>query len=252
MDQSLKKSPAFITIEGGEGVGKSTLARDLAHWLRDLGHDVIETREPGGTMVAQRIRTIFLDPPPTEPLTARTELYLVSAARAQHVDYVLAPALAQGSWIICDRFHDSSRVYQGVLGGLDEGIVEALIAHSVRGLNPDLTLVLDCDEELALARLKGRGGSRHQDDHDGSRFDKSDLEGHRTIREAFKALAVRFPQRMCLIDASRPAPAIFSDAKSIIKSRLLDPRQSRLLDPKESLAPERRLQPERNIDKALK
>ena len=208
----------FITIEGGEGVGKSTFARAVAQCLRDRNIASLETREPGGTEVAQRIRALFLDPPAAESTTKRSELYLVSAARAQHVDHRLKPALASGQWVVCDRFHDSARVYQGVLGGIDGQILETIIAHSVNGLEPDLTFLLDCDEQVALNRLGARAGETAADHH-GNRFDQAGLSHHHTIREAFLVLARRYKQRIVVIDAASSTAAMVAAALSVLEHR---------------------------------
>ncbi len=190
----------FITIEGGEGVGKSSFSRALVDSLRSQGQDVVQTREPGGTPVADQIRSIFVSPPNDELLTPGAELCLVSAARAQHVEHVVRPALQRGAWVVCDRYADSTRVYQGLLGRVPTETLEAVIRFTTGELMPDLTFVLDCDVSISLARLKRRLPG--QDQSDVSRFDLATVQTHERLRQAFQLLAELYPQRVMLIDAS--------------------------------------------------
>ena len=129
----------FISIEGGEGVGKSTFTKAIVNYLRERGVEHISTREPGGTKVAQKIREVFVSPPKDEELNMMTELLLVNAARCQHVEKLIRPALSDNKWVICDRYVDSTMVYQGALGGVDQSCLKTLTEYATRGLMPDLT-----------------------------------------------------------------------------------------------------------------
>jgi len=191
----------FIVFEGGEGSGKSTQAARLAQYLRDKGLTVLETREPGGTPLAEDIRNVFKSVPKNgDTPTPRTELLLVMAARAQHIEKTIRPALAAGKWIICDRFLDSSYIYQGFRGGLEKSDIDAVAAPVVGDLQPDLTLVLRVDMDTAHERLKSRTGTE---------TDRLDAELIRdsTLHSAFEALTTsqtpypdgRVPKRI-LID----------------------------------------------------
>ncbi|MEY3901033.1 MAG: hypothetical protein RL189_339 [Pseudomonadota bacterium] len=172
----------FIVFEGGEGSGKSTQARLLAQFLRDKGLTVLETREPGGTPLAEDIRNVFKSVPKSgDTPTPRTELLLVMAARAQHIEKTIRPALASGAWVICDRFLDSSYIYQGFRGGLTKNDIDTVAAPVVGTLQPDLTLVLRVDLETAHQRLKDRPGSEND------RLD-SELLKDATLHAAFEAL----------------------------------------------------------------
>lgn len=192
----------FITVEGGEGVGKSTFCRLLCERLKNSGVSVHLTREPGGSPMADRIRQLFVAPPKEDPITPLGELYLISAARTQHVTQGILPNLQKGTWVLCDRFADSTRVYQGELGGLDPAMLENVISTSTGGLTPDVTFVLDCPAEVALGRIKGadttsgnRGGA--------SRYDDAALGTHKKMREAFAKLVARNSTRMISLDGSR-------------------------------------------------
>ena len=210
----------FITIEGGEGVGKSALTRGLVEALRARGHEVVATREPGGTPAADRIRAVFATAPADDPLAARTEALLVSAARAQHVERLVAPALARGAWVVSDRYADSTRVYQGTLLGLPADELETLIAYSTGGLAPDLTLLLDLGVTEARARLAGRGlGGAPQVDAV-TRYDEATTSDQERLREAFLALARRFPARFVTLDASVAPGGVLRAAVATVEARL--------------------------------
>lgn len=206
----------FITIEGGEGVGKSSLLSNLARILRARGLDVVVSREPGGTPGADRIRALFAVHDPADPWLPETEALLVSAARAQHVGRLIAPALDRGSWVLCDRFADSTRIYQGALGGMDRVKLESLIDASTGGLTPDLTLLLDCDVAIALERL----ARPHVDRQDAvRRFDAETREQHEKRRLAYQSLAKDFANRCCLVDASQAPDQVLSDVLEILRTR---------------------------------
>ncbi len=182
----------FITLEGVEGSGKSTQARHLADYLRGRGFDVLCTREPGGAPIAEKIRDLLLDPAHRE-LSPRAELLLYEAARAQHVDEVIRPALETGRVVICDRFADSTTAYQGAGRGLQADSLELLHGWATGGLRPDLTLVLDLPPEEGLRRA---GRVRRRD-----RLEQEPLDFHRRVREGFRELAEREPDRVRLLDA---------------------------------------------------
>lgn len=183
----------FITFEGGEGVGKSTQVRRLAEELTVAGRDVIITREPGGTPYAEAIRTVLLSP--ESPGDALTEALLFAAARREHVRALIEPALAAGKVVLCDRFTDSTRAYQG--GRLPEATIEGIIALATAGLTPDLTLLLDLSPEKGLARAKARGGDGKAD-----AFEREGLKFHADVRERFLELSEADPLRVAVVDAS--------------------------------------------------
>jgi dTMP kinase len=188
-------SGRFITFEGGEGAGKSTQARLLAEALRGAGRDVVVTREPGGTPGAEAIRSLLLDTdgPGWGP---RAEALLFAAARADHVERLIRPALARGAWIVCDRYLDSSRAYQGGAGGLCDADILALHAIGSEGLLPDLTVLLTLDAQAAQSRLRLRDAG--QSDRIGGR----DEAYHARVAEAFERFAAEAPERFVRIDAA--------------------------------------------------
>jgi dTMP kinase len=198
----------FITFEGGEGAGKSTQAGLLAERLRAAGIETVVTREPGGTPLGEAIRSLVLD---TQPVPV-TELLLFAAARAEHVAEVIRPALAHGTWVVCDRFIDSSRVYQGALGGVPRDLIDAIEARSVAPAFPDLTLVLDLPPETGLRRAAARGAL--------SRFDSRSEDYHRRLQDAFRDVARAEPARCLMIDADRAPDEIAGDVWSAVEARL--------------------------------
>lgn len=185
----------FITFEGGEGAGKSTQIEQLAASLREAGRDVIVTREPGGSAGAEAVRHVLLSGA-AEPFGAAMEAVLFAAARSDHVEQVIRPAIARGAVVLCDRFLDSSRVYQGVTGNLDADFMANLERVTVNGMKPDLTLILDIDPEEGLRRATARRGDDTPD-----RFEKETLSIHRRRRKAFLEIAKAEPQRCVVIDA---------------------------------------------------
>ncbi|MHB0776917.1 dTMP kinase [Halomonas sp. WWR20] len=190
----------FITLEGGEGVGKTTNADFVCRWLEAQGLDVLRTREPGGTPRAEAIRQLLLDPAPEEPLAPDAELLLMFAARAQHLESRIRPALAQGTWVVCDRFTDATFAYQGGGRGIDPQRIAILESLVQQGLQPDLTLLLDMPADVSHervdARLAGQGGQR-------DRFERERGAFFQAVREAYLARAREASQRFALIDASR-------------------------------------------------
>jgi dTMP kinase len=186
----------FITLEGGEGVGKSTQARLLTDALQRRGIAVLATREPGGTDGAERIRTLLLSNE-GEGWKARAEALLFAAARSDHVERLIEPALARGQWVICDRFIDSSRAYQGGGGGLDDAGIMVLHAIGSSGLLPDLTVLLEVSPDVASQRLAGRDGDA------ADRIAGRDARYHARVTAAFAGLAEREPGRFARVDGNR-------------------------------------------------
>ncbi|ORL66320.1 dTMP kinase [Pseudomonas putida] len=192
-------SGLFITLEGPEGAGKSTNREYLAERLREQGLDVVLTREPGGTPLAERIRELLLAPS-DEAIAADTELLLVFAARAQHLAEVIRPALARGAVVLCDRFTDATYAYQGGGRGLSQERIATLETFVQGALRPDLTLVFDLPVEVGLARAAARG-----------RLDRFEQEGQaffEAVRQAYLQRAGREPQRYRLLDAAQPLEAV--------------------------------------------
>src|SRR5256885_2354399 len=192
----------FITFEGGEGTGKSTHSTLLADRLKSLGTRVVLTREPGGSPGAEVIRHVLLSGV-AKPLGVETEALLFAAARGDHVRNTIEPALAQGVWVICDRFIDSTRVYQGALGHLDPRFIRALERVTVGDLKPDLTFILDVPAEVGLARAHKRRGERVAD-----RFEAESRAFHEALRDAYRRLAAEEPERCVAIDATEPKPTV--------------------------------------------
>lgn len=194
-DASLAKG-FFITFEGGEGAGKSTQIARLAGTLRAHHREVLVTREPGGSPGAEAVRHVLLSGA-AEPFGPVMEAILFAAARSDHVEQVIRPAVARGAVVLCDRFLDSSRVYQGVTGNLDPDFMAGLERVAINGMMPDLTLILDLDAEEGLRRATARRG----DDGGADRFEKESLDIHRRRREAFLSIAASEPRRCVVIDA---------------------------------------------------
>jgi dTMP kinase len=185
----------FITFEGGEGTGKSTQLQLLADRLRGQGGDVLTTREPGGTPEAEAIRNLLVHGN-SDSLSAEAEALLNYAARDHHLRHVIRPALAKGTTVICDRFMDSTRAYQGFAGGAAPSFIDALESAIVAATVPDLTLVFDLDPMIGLDRAKARGGA--------DRFERKGLEFHKKLRAGFLEIAKQHPARCKLVDASLP------------------------------------------------
>jgi len=194
----------FITLEGIEGAGKSTVAKALAAELGRHGIDVVLTREPGGTPLAERVRELVLARG-TESVDPVAELLLMMAARSLHLANLIRPALARGSWVICDRFTDATRAYQGAGRGLDATLIETLAAAVQRGLEPDRTLLLDVPVDVGLARA-------HQRAHGGDRFEDETRRFFERVRAGYLELARAAPGRCRVIDASVDAPAVIATA----------------------------------------
>lgn len=206
----------FVTFEGGEGAGKSTQIRRLAEALRARGLDVLLTREPGGSPGAEAVRHVLLSGA-AEAFGTRMEAILFAAARNDHVEEVIRPALRQGKIVLCDRFMDSSRVYQGVTGNLEADFIETLQRIAVDGVVPDCTLILDIPARLGLERAKKRSAATA----DGpDRFEKEELETHEKRREAYLDIAAREPERCHVIDATQNEDAIAAEILAIVDRRL--------------------------------
>lgn len=206
------RSGIFITFEGGEGVGKSTQIRRLADRLRRSGHDVLVTREPGGSPGAEAVRHVLLSGA-AESFGVRMEAILFAAARNDHIEEVIRPALETGAVVLCDRFVDSSRVYQGVTGNLEPGFIEALQRIATNGVMPDLTFILDLPAEAGLARARRRGGSDAPD-----RFEKEEVETHEKRRQAYLDIAAAEPRRCRIVDAGRPEDEIADEIFTLVET----------------------------------
>jgi dTMP kinase len=196
----------FITFEGGEGVGKSTQVKRLLANLNRVSIDAVRTREPGGTPQAEAIRSFILQGR-SESWGPGAEAVLFAAARLDHVNQLIVPNLRAGKWVISDRFHDSTRAYQGLTGGVDDRLIQGLEELALDGHTPDLTIVLDMDPEAAFRRVAAR---TLEDDLalTGDRFEKEDLEWHKRLREAFLAIAHNNPERCVVISAEQSEEAL--------------------------------------------
>jgi dTMP kinase len=212
----------FITFEGGEGTGKSTHSTLLADRLKSLGTRVVLTREPGGSPGAEVIRHVLLSGV-AKPLGIEAEAVLFAAARGDHVRNTIEPALAQGVWVVCDRFLDSTRVYQGSLGHLDPLFIRALERVTIGDLKPDLTFVLDVPAEIGLARASKRRGERVAD-----RFEAESRAFHEALREAYREIVAAEPGRCVAIDATEPKAAVAERIWKTVTERLVSTRVSSL------------------------
>ncbi len=201
----------FLTFEGIDGSGKSTQARLLAEHLRSVGRDVVLTREPGGSPGAEEIRRLVLEGDP-ERWSAETEILLFTAARRDHLERTIEPALADGKVVICDRFADSTRMYQGLSRGDLRGMVDEL-HNLVIGREPDLTLLIDMDPDTGLSRAKGRQGSEE-------RFEDFGPELQRQMRAGFLALAKEFSFRFRVVDGNRDMDSVAKDVTDIVMQAL--------------------------------
>ena len=199
---------AFIVFEGGEGAGKSTQAAALAELLQAQGRSVIRTREPGGTPAAEAIRGILLDPA-FAGLDDRAEALLFAAARGDHAQRVIRPALRRGEIVVCDRFMDSSMAYQGIARGLGPDVVANLSLGATDGLVPDLTVVLDIDPQVGLGRVSSP-----------DRLESEPLEWHRRVREGFVEIARRDPRRYLVLDAGRPPEDLATEIAQVVAALL--------------------------------
>jgi dTMP kinase len=206
----------FITIEGGEGVGKSTQIATLRDELSARGIDVVLTREPGGTPRAERIRELLLENS-SEPMPPSCELLLMFAARASHVENVIRPALARGAWVVCDRFVDATYAYQGGGRGFDLQLIATLEAAVLGTLRPDLTLLLDAPVEIARERARVRNEASGSAD----RFEREQRAFFERVREAYLDRARNEPQRICIIDATQSLDRVSEAIETAVRSRLI-------------------------------
>jgi dTMP kinase len=204
----------FITFEGGEGAGKSTQVASLAQRLRSLGLGVVMSREPGGSAGAEAIRHVLLSGA-AKPLGPHAEAILFAAARADHLRQTIRPAIERGQWVISDRFADSTRIYQGVLGNVEAKMIARLEKLTVGDLGPDLTIILDIPPEIGLARATKRRGDAPIDRFEGEAFDF-----HKKLREAYLDLAEREPERCAVINAGADPATVAEFVWSAVSTRL--------------------------------
>jgi dTMP kinase len=202
----------FITFEGGEGAGKSTQIRRLADDLKKRGHEVVLTREPGGSPGAEAIRTLLVEGEPGR-WDGITETLLFAAARRDHVERTIRPALQQGTWVLCDRFMDSTIAYQGYGAGVDIALVRRLSTDAAGDIIPDLTLILDLPVDVGLARAAGRTGGEDRFERKGNAF-------HTRLRAGFLAIAKAEPNRCAVIDATATPDAVAQEISKIVSVRL--------------------------------
>jgi dTMP kinase len=214
----------FITFEGGEGSGKSTQIRRLAETLDEKGVRTLLTREPGGSPGAEIVRHLVLSGV-GKVLGASGEALLFAAARDDHVHNVIVPALDRGQWVLCDRFTDSTRVYQGRLGSADISLIRAMERVTIGELQPDLTIILDVPAEEGLARAAKRRGEAAAD-----RFEGEDISFHRRLREAYWQVAAEEPDRCALIDAAADVETVAQRVWDVVAQRFGDLRAARTLE----------------------
>ena len=214
-----KKRGIFITFEGLDGCGKSTQLERLAAELRSEGIDVLTTREPGGTAIGERIRSILLDSA-TSGLTPMAELALMFASRAQQLEELIVPTLERGAWVLCDRFTDSSEAYQG--GGRELGSQAVLDLHRVvcRNIWPDLTVLMDSEVEASVARARRRN-LKKTDAANENRFETEDRAFFERVHEAYRVIAKREKQRVLMLDARRPADVVHPQIVAAVRERFL-------------------------------
>jgi len=204
----------FITLEGIEGAGKSTVARFAVEWLSSRGIKVCLTREPGGTPLAERVRGLVLDRQ-GEPITPVTETLLMFAARGLHVENLIRPALARGEWVVCDRFTDATRAYQGAGRGVSAELIEQLASHVQRGLQPDCTLLLDLPVSVGLERVRRRSGPTPTD-----RFEEEPAKFFERVREAYLALARAEHRRIRVVNADAELADVQRQVSQVLESLL--------------------------------
>jgi dTMP kinase len=214
-EKSVKKG-WFITLEGGEGSGKTTQLMKLTETLREAGYEVVSTREPGGTEIGREIRQLLLDGERGE-IAPATELLLYAADRAQHVREIILPALQAGKVILCDRFQDSTTVYQGHGRGLNMEWVKSLAQIATGGLVPDLTLLLDIPPQVGLQRSQDRLAQVGSGE---DRFEKESLEFHQKVRVAFLEMAKKEPKRFKIFDATKDPEVLAKEIFEFIKSKI--------------------------------
>lgn len=203
----------LITLEGGEGAGKTTAAAMIRDWLEAKGREVVMTREPGGTPLAERIRAVLLDPE-VKAMSPTTELLLMFAARSENLDRLIRPALAKGQDVVCDRFTDASRAYQGAGRELGLGRVDLLAEVVHADLSPDLTLLLDVPVELGMERVGQRGDKLN-------RFELAEQAFFERVRQGYLDQAVKEPHRFCIINAAQSLKEVQADILAALEDRLV-------------------------------
>lgn len=205
----------FITIEGPDGAGKSSLVRRLNDAIKnETDRPLVMTREPGGSEIAERIRELILDPIHTK-MDARTEALLLAAGRRQHVVEKIRPALTRGDIVLCDRFVDSSIAYQGQARGIGIEEVKAINEFAIEGLRPDLTIYLDVDATVGLERIKDKKSNRKQD-----RLELEEITFHEEVRKGYSKLIELEPERFSVIDASKDEEHVFQETWAIVQAKL--------------------------------
>lgn len=204
----------FITFEGGEGVGKTTQIKHLHDRLAARGHDIVQTREPGGTPHAEAIRNLLSDKELGPNWNHESEVLLISAARAMHIDHLIKPSLDLGKTVICDRYTDSTWVYQGIVQKQPAAFLDILIEHSTKDIMPDLTFVLDLPTEEGLRRVKERGIRDH--------YDEQGADFYEQIRHGFLSVAQKSPDRCVIINAMRDETEIADEIEAKVLERLGD------------------------------
>jgi len=214
MQREAAETGRFITFEGGEGSGKSTQAGILANRLTRAGRKVLATREPGGSPAAEEIREALLSGRVWQ-FGPFAEALLFSVARADHIEHGIAQALVEGKWVVCDRFFDSTRAYQGATAGVPKGLINALERLTVGNLLPDITFILDIPPEQGLARAAERRSGSAPD-----RFESQELLLHKRVQRAFLDIAEEDPERCVVIDASQPEAMVAEDVWEVVLQRL--------------------------------
>lgn len=207
----------FITFEGGEGAGKSTQVRRLVARLQSAGREVVATREPGGSPGAEAIRNLVLKGD-VDRWSPMTETLLMYGARRDHIERTILPALARGAWVVCDRFADSTRAYQGGAGGVAPAFIAALEAHILADVRPDLTLVFDLPVDVGLARAEAFAKA---DGHAETRFESKGIAFHERLRAAFQQIAAAEPDRCALIDAAAGIDEVEAQIWRTVEQRLV-------------------------------
>ncbi len=206
----------FITFEGGEGVGKTTQIKYLESALKEQGYDVVVTREPGGTPAAEDIRNLIFNPKHDESWTVEAETLMMFAARSMHIKEVIAPALTAGKVVLCDRYMDSTRVYQGVVKGVDMSLIQALEDNIIGDIIPNLTFILDLEASVAMARVQGRGAENHHD--------RGSVEFYERLRQGFLGIAqdndYKNNGRCAIVDASQNEEIIAAAIIKVVEEKL--------------------------------
>ena len=211
------KKGLFITFEGAEGAGKTTQIKMLAEYFKRKGEEVVTTREPGGTELAEKLRGIVKYYSGAEPMCDQTEVFLFAASRAQHVQQLIRPAVDSGRIVICDRFYDSTLAYQGYARGQDMKFLRDTVNYAVAGCIPDITFLLDISPEAGFQRVNSRNDSQSKDD----RIEKAGLEFHTKVRNGFLELAEKEPERIKVIDAALSPEEIHKQIVEIIENAVI-------------------------------